>query len=59
MSQVLKHRLILGSHYSHDPRHFRFARQMDSFSPIEDCGERGDRIVGLVSVVIVLMLIFI
>lgn len=59
MSQTLKQRMILGSHYSHDPRHFRFARQMDSFSPIEYCGERGDRIVGWVSVVIALLLIFI
>ena len=47
----------IGNLYSHDPRHYWFARQMDSFSPIEDCGARGDKIVGWVSVIIAVVLV--
>lgn len=58
MSQTLNQRLTLSKFYSHDPKHFRFSRSLESFQPIEDCGS-GDKWVGWVSVVIALMLIFI
>lgn len=57
MSQTLKQRMILSSGYSHNPNHFKFPRKMDSFEAIEDCGGKGDRIVGWVSVILALILV--
>jgi hypothetical protein len=49
--------MILSQHYNHNPNHYKFARRIDSPSPIEDCGKRGDRLVGVVSVVLGLILL--
>lgn len=59
MSQTLRQKIILSSTYSHNPNHFRFPRRMESFEPIEDCGKKGDRLVGYVSVILALVLVLI
>ena len=48
----------MGKGYNHDPRHFRFSRQMDNGGPIIDAGGRSrvaDKIVFWGSVVVALI----
>jgi hypothetical protein len=57
MSQTLKQKMILSSCYEHNPDHFKFPRRLATFEPIEDCGGRGDKLVGVVAVILALILV--
>jgi hypothetical protein len=52
--------MIPGQHYNHDPRHFRFERQLRDFRNMQDCEpHRGDRFVVVASIAIAVLLLFI